>query len=60
VVLSLAPPGASLSSLVIRYLRPVRKGPALARAAVEEALANVEVYDADRDTLSIAATARLF
>lgn len=58
--LSAAPPGASLASLLIRYLRPVREGPAVAVADVEGDLARVEVFDGQGDALSISATARLF
>jgi len=59
-VLSRAGAGASMSSLLIRYLRPLRKGPAIARAELEGNLARVEVIDEERDALSIHATARLF
>ena len=58
--LSRAAPGDSISSLIIRYLRPVRRGPAVARAELEGNLARVEVIDEDRNALSIHATARLF
>jgi len=59
-VLSRAGAGVSIASLLIRYLRPVRRGPAFARAELERDLARVEVIDEDRDALSIHATARLF
>jgi acyl-coenzyme A thioesterase PaaI-like protein len=42
--LSLAP-GARLSSMALRYLRPVRTGPAVATAAARSGLARVEVRD---------------
>lgn len=46
-------PGATLSSMGLRYLRPVRRGPAVATAAVRSGLGRVEVVDAgsgDRPT----------
>ena len=42
-------PGASLSSMALRYLRPVRTGPAVARADVHAGLGRVEVRDAGGD-----------
>ncbi len=60
-VLSGEPAGASMSSLVIRYLRAVRQGPALARANLEHDLGKVEVFDGDdEDRLAIVATTRVF
>lgn len=58
--LSLAP-GATLASLHLRYLRPVRIGPARAAARVDGGLARIEITDdgAD-DRLAVLATARLF
>lgn len=42
-------PGASLSSLALRYLQPVRVGPAVAVADVQAGLGRVEVRDAGAD-----------
>jgi acyl-coenzyme A thioesterase PaaI-like protein len=54
-------PGATLSSLSLRYLRPVRVGPAVASARIESGLGQIEVRDAGSDNrLSVLATARLF
>lgn len=39
-------PGATLSSLALRYLQPVRVGPAVATAEVQGGLGRVEVRDA--------------
>jgi acyl-coenzyme A thioesterase PaaI-like protein len=50
----------TLSSLVIRYLRSVRTGPAIASATASEGLGQVEVIDASNDALCVAATIRLF
>ena len=59
-VLSLSP-GATLSSLNLRYLRPVRVGPAVARARATAGLGQIEVRDGGSgDRLSVLATARLF
>jgi acyl-coenzyme A thioesterase PaaI-like protein len=58
--LSLAP-GATLSSLSLRYLRPVRVGPAVATAATRSGLGQIEVRDAGNENrLSVIATARFF
>ena len=58
--LSLAP-GATLSSLSLRYLRPVRIGPAVATAEVRSGLGQIEVRDAGNENrLSVLATARFF
>ena len=58
-VLSLAP-GETLSSLALRYLAPVRVGPAVARATLEGGLGRVEVRDSGReDRLAVTASARL-
>ena len=58
--LSLAP-GATLSSLNLRSLRPVRIGPAVAAAEVRSGLGQVEVRDAGNDNrLSVLATTRFF
>ena len=60
-VLSAVPAGATLSSLSMRYLRPVRVGPAVATAEVHGTFAEVEVRDAGSDDrLAVVATTRLF
>jgi acyl-coenzyme A thioesterase PaaI-like protein len=57
----LAAGGSSLSSLAIRYLRPVRVGPAVATATVHGEVATVEVRDAGAgDKLALVCTARVF
>ena len=54
-------PGATLSSLNLRYLRPVRIGPAVATARTRSGLGQVEVRDAGcDDRLSVLATVRYF
>ena len=54
-------PGATLSSLAMRYLQPVRVGPAVATAQVRSGLGRVEVHDAgNEDRLCVAATTRTF
>jgi acyl-coenzyme A thioesterase PaaI-like protein len=59
-VLSLAP-GATLCSLGLRYLTPVRTGPAVATATVESGLGQVELRDAGAGSrLAVTGTARLF
>lgn len=64
-VLSLAP-GATLSSLSLRYAGPVRVGPAVAVASLRDGLAQVTVRDSGRPSpgepprLAITAAARLF
>ena len=59
--LSLAPGGATLSSLSLRYLRPVRVGPAVATAQTRSGLGQIEVRDAGNENrLSVLATARFF
>ena len=60
-VLSLEPDGATLSSLSLRYLRPVRVGPAVATAQTRSGLGQIEVRDAGNENrLSVLATARFF
>jgi len=50
-------PGATLASMSLRYLQPVRIGPAVALARVEGGLGRVEVRDAGAgDRLAIIAT----
>lgn len=52
-------PGGTLSSLAMRYLRPVRTGPAVATAEVRAGLGRVEVRDAGSDDrLAVVATTR--
>ncbi|MCK9902007.1 MULTISPECIES: PaaI family thioesterase [Parafrankia] len=53
-------PGTSLSLLALRYLRPVRTGPAVATATVRSGLGRVEVRDAGDDRLAVYATTRAF
>ena len=59
-VLSLAP-GATLGSLGLRYLQPVRVGPAVATATLSAGLGRVELRDSGRDDrLAVTATTRTF
>ena len=59
-VLSLAP-GETLSSLGLRYLQPVRVGPAVATATIRAGLGRVTLRDCGRDDrLAVTATARCF
>lgn len=54
-------PGATLCSLGLRYLQPVRLGPAVAHARVRDGLGRVEVRDAaNADRLCVLATTRVF
>ena len=54
-------PGATLSSLILRYLRPVRVGPAVATARTGSGLGEIEVRDAGNENrLSVLATTRFF
>lgn len=54
-------PGATLASLDLRYLQPVRVGPAVAEAEVHHGLGRIEVHDAGKDNrLCVAATSRTF
>ena len=54
-------PGASVSSLDMRYLQPARVGPVVARAEVREGLGRVEVRDeGNDDRLCVVATSRFF
>ncbi len=52
-------PGATLSSMALRYLRPVRTGPAVATAEVRAGLGRVEVRDEGDDRAAVAATTRV-
>ena len=59
-VLSLAP-GTSLSSLALRYLQPVRVGPAVATASLREGLGRVSLRDSGSgDRLAATGTTRTF
>ena len=54
-----ATPGATLASMAMRYLRPVRVGPAIASALVHAELGRVEVRDGGSDDrLSVYAVTR--
>jgi acyl-coenzyme A thioesterase PaaI-like protein len=54
-------PGATLSSLGLRYLQPARVGPVVAQAQVRDGLGRVEVRDAGNgDRLCVLATSRVF
>ncbi|WP_344821352.1 hotdog domain-containing protein [Actinocorallia longicatena] len=54
-------PGRTLSSLALRYLQPVRIGPATATAHVRHGLGHAELRDSGRDDrLCVTATARTF
>jgi acyl-coenzyme A thioesterase PaaI-like protein len=54
-------PGVALSSMAIRYLQPVRRGPAVARAEVHRGVGRVEVRDAGADgRLAVVAITRAF
>lgn len=56
-----APAGTTLSSMSMRYAQPVRVGPAVARAEVQDGLGDVVVRDAGRDDrLAVIATTRAF
>jgi acyl-coenzyme A thioesterase PaaI-like protein len=56
-----ARPGDTLASVSMRYVQPVRVGPAVARADVRDGLGNVVVRDAGRDDrLAVIATTRTF
>jgi acyl-coenzyme A thioesterase PaaI-like protein len=59
--LSAAPAGTVLSSLSMRYVQPVRVGPAVAAAEVVDGLGDVVVRDAGRDDrIAVIATTRSF
>jgi len=59
-LLSLSP-GTTVSSLSLRYLRPLRVGPAVATARVRSGLGQVDVRDAGNENrLTVLGTARLF
>jgi acyl-coenzyme A thioesterase PaaI-like protein len=59
-LLSLAP-GQTLCSLALRYMQPVRVGPAVATATMTAGLGQAELRDAGNgNRLAVAATARVF
>ena len=59
-VLSLAP-GTTLSSLALRYLQPVRVGPAVATASVRDGLGRVSLRDSGSgDRVAVTGTTRTF
>lgn len=49
-----------IASMMLRYLRPIRTGPAVARAEVEAGLGTIEVLDAGANQLGVLATTRFF
>jgi acyl-coenzyme A thioesterase PaaI-like protein len=52
-------PGSTLSTMALRYLRPVRSGPAVATATVRAGLGRVDVRDAGGDARpAVTATTR--
>ncbi len=54
-------PGSTLASLDLRYLQPVRVGPAVAEAEVRHGLGRIEVHDAGNENrLCVVATGRTF
>jgi acyl-coenzyme A thioesterase PaaI-like protein len=54
-------PGATLASLALRYLQPVRMGPTIAVAEVRDGLGRIEVRDDGNDgRLCVVATSRTF
>jgi acyl-coenzyme A thioesterase PaaI-like protein len=56
-----AGPGGTLASLSMRYVQPVRVGPAVARADVRDGLASVVVRDEGRDDrMAVIASTRSF
>lgn len=56
-----ADPGGTLASLSMRYVLPVRSGPAVAQADVRNGLASIVVRDAGRDNrLAVIASTRSF
>jgi acyl-coenzyme A thioesterase PaaI-like protein len=50
----------TVASMSLRYLRPVRGGPAVARAEIRGGLGSIEVRDASTDALAVLATTRSF
>ena len=56
-----AGPAGTLASMALHYLRPVRRGPAVATADVTGSVGTVEVRDAGGEhRLAVHATTRLF
>lgn len=55
-----AMPARTLSSMALLYLRPVRKGPAVAVAEIHRDVAEVTVRDEGRDAVAVYATTRVF
>jgi acyl-coenzyme A thioesterase PaaI-like protein len=55
-----AQPGRTLAAMALRYLRPVRVGPAVATAAVYGPVGEVTVTDGPDGALSVSATTRSF
>jgi acyl-coenzyme A thioesterase PaaI-like protein len=54
-------PGMTLSSLALRYLQPVRVGPAVATASVQDGLGRVELRDSGNgDRPAVTTTTRAF
>jgi len=54
-------PGTTLSALALRYLQPVRSGPAVATAVVRQGLGQVRIRDAGADDrLAVLVTTRTF
>ncbi len=54
-------PGATLCSLALRYLQPVRYGPVVAEAEVRDGLGRIEVRDAGNESrLCVVASSRTF
>jgi acyl-coenzyme A thioesterase PaaI-like protein len=49
-----------IASMTLRYLRPIRTGPAVARAQVEAGLGSIEVHDVGTNQLAVLATTRFF
>jgi acyl-coenzyme A thioesterase PaaI-like protein len=58
--LSADDPGATLASMTLRFVRPMRTGPAVARADLQRGLADVSVQDEATGALAILATTRSF
>ncbi len=56
--LSASPRPTSLASLQLRFLRPVRTGPAVANADIQAGLGEIELRDTATDAIAILATTR--
>ena len=59
-VLSSDADARTIASMTLRYLRPVRAGPAVARAEIQGGLGTIEVNDASTHDLAVLATIRFF